>query len=264
MNGRALEVPVHLMARRQLRRRGVLMMSGGVDTWKTELHRMAVATALVTGLLVVVVDMPATGESPVPLAPDADRLLDGLVEQVRRRCPGEPVGYFGLSFGGHWAVKLALRGVVDAAVDLGGPTGAAGQETDVLSLPYGMAGIVGNALGLDALPDPATAARLLTGFSLRHQGLLDGPREAAADTPLLAVNGADDQYIPLGDTTGLASRSSTTVWIVRDATHCAAEHIRPVLARTWGWLLRRFGAPAAVEQLLGLPSLRLRQAVTTR
>jgi len=127
-----------------------------------------------------------------------------------------------------------------------------------------MAGIVGNALGLDALPDPATAARLLTGFSLRNQCLLDGPRDAAAGSPLLAVNGADDQYIPLGDTTGLASRPGTTVWIVRDATHCAAERIRPVLAGTWGWLLGRFGTPAPVEQLLGLPSRRLRRTVTTR
>ena len=137
----------------------------------------------------------------MPLAPDGDKVLDGLVALLREQRPGEPVGYFGLSFGGHWAVRLALRGVVDAAVDLGGPTGAADEATDVLSLPYGMAAIVGNALGLTALPD-------------------------------------------------------ATVWIVPGATHCAAERIRPVLAGSWGRLLRRFGAPVAVERILGLPSRR--------
>ncbi|WP_158104713.1 MULTISPECIES: hypothetical protein [Streptomyces] len=39
------------------------------------------------------------------------------------------MAYLGLSFGGHWAVKLAVRGVVDAAVNIGGPTGADEPET---------------------------------------------------------------------------------------------------------------------------------------
>ncbi|GGX40142.1 hypothetical protein GCM10010341_72700 [Streptomyces noursei] len=61
---------------------------------------MAVATALATGLLVVSVDMPGTGEAPGPLTPDGDRLLSALVSEIRRRHPGEPVAYLGLSFGG--------------------------------------------------------------------------------------------------------------------------------------------------------------------
>ncbi|MDC0769519.1 alpha/beta hydrolase [Streptomyces sp. HD] len=242
-------VPVHLMARRRGRRRGVLVLSGGVDTWKVELHRLAVATALATGLLVAVVDMPGTGESTLPLAPDGDRVLAGLVGVVRERFPGEPVAYFGVSFGGHWAVKLAAQGTVDAAVDLGGPTGAGGEEIDVLALPYGMAGIVGNALGLTELPDAETATSLLSGFSLRGQGVLDLPGR----TPLLAINGAHDQFIPRTDTTGLATRPNTTVWLIRDATHCAAERIRPVLVGTWGWLLARTGAHPRTEAVLQLP-----------
>ncbi|WP_406444394.1 esterase FrsA [Streptomyces sp. NBC_01613] len=243
-----LPVTVHLISRAR-RRRGVLVLSGGVDTWKVELHRMAVATALATGLMVVVIDMPGTGESPQPLAPDGDAVLAGLVGLLRERFPGEPVAYFGVSFGGHWAVKLAAQGVVDAAVDLGGPTGAAGQEIDIRALPHGMAGIIGNALHLDAMPDAATAAALLSAFSLRDQGLLD----ATDGAPLLAVNGAHDHYIPSGDTTGLASRPDATVWIVRGATHCAAERIRPVLVGTWGWLLARMGAGTRTEALLRLP-----------
>ncbi|WP_051833787.1 alpha/beta fold hydrolase [Streptomyces sp. NRRL S-646] len=251
---RALALPVHLVTRiarvtRGRRVRGVLVLSGGVDTWKVELHRMAVATALATGLTVVVIDMPGTGESPLPLAPDGDALLAGLVEVLRERFPGVPVACFGVSFGGHWAVKLAARGVVDAAVGLGGPTGAAGQDIDVPSLPHGMAGIIGNALHLDGPPDAATAEALLSGFSLRRQGLLD----ATGGAPLLAVNGEHDQYIPRGDTTALASRPDTTVWIVRNATHCAAERIRPVLVGTWGWLLARMGGGVRTETLLRVP-----------
>ncbi|WP_052424642.1 alpha/beta hydrolase [Streptomyces fulvoviolaceus] len=227
-------LPLHLMARRHRRRPGVLVLSGGVDTWKVELHRMAVATALVTGLLVVTVDMPGTGEAPGPLTPDGDRLLAGLIGEVRRRHPGEPVACLGLSFGGHWAVKLAARGLVDAAVDIGGPTGAAEPEetVDVLALPYGMPGILGNALGLDGLPEAAEIDDMLAAFSLRGQGLLNP--EVDNGVPLLAANGAHDHFIPRADTTRL-----TTVWIVPGATHCAAEHIRPLLAASWAWLLTR-------------------------
>ncbi|MGY0058276.1 alpha/beta hydrolase [Streptomyces sp. LZ34] len=62
--GGTVPYPVHLMARRRWRRPGVLVLAGGVDTWKVELHRMATATALATGLPVVSVDMPGTGEAP--------------------------------------------------------------------------------------------------------------------------------------------------------------------------------------------------------
>ncbi|MGI5350852.1 alpha/beta hydrolase [Streptomyces sp. CA-250714] len=257
LNDGPLPLPVHLMARRGRRRPGVVVISGGVDTWKVELHRMAVATALATGLLVMVIDMPGTGECPLPLTADSDRVLAALVALIRRQRPGEPVAYLGVSFGGHWAVKLAMQGVVDAAVSLGAPTGAAG-ETDVLALPYGMPGIIANALHLEAEPDAATAADLFTRFSLRDQGLLDTPGGA----PLLAVNGDEDQYIPRGDTTALASRPGTTVWLVRGATHCAVERVRPVLLGVWGWLLPRLGAaPAGAETLLALP---LRRHVSVR
>jgi esterase FrsA len=79
------------MARQWWRRPGVLVLSGGVDTWKVELHRMAAATALVTGLLVVSVDMPGTGEAPGPLAPDGDLLPSGLISEIWRWHPDAPV-----------------------------------------------------------------------------------------------------------------------------------------------------------------------------
>ncbi|MFI0445988.1 alpha/beta hydrolase [Actinomadura sp. 6N118] len=233
-------VPVHFLRRPYGRPRGVLILSGGVDTWKMDLHRLASTTALATGLLVAAIDMPGTGESAVPLTPDADRILAGLARRLREEY-ALPVGFLGLSFGGHWAAKLALLGEVDAAVDLGGPTGAAAEPVDVLNLPYGMPGIIGNALHLDALPDPAQVAEQLQAFSLRTQGLLDRPGGA----PLLAVNGADDQYIPRGDTTGLGGRPGTTVWLVRGATHCAPERFRPVILAIWGWLTARLAARPA-------------------
>lgn len=242
------------MARRTRRRPGVLVLFGGVDTWKVELHRMAVATARATGLLVVSVDMPGTGEAPGPLTPDGDRLLAGLVAEIRRWWPGAPVACLGLSFGGHRAVKPARRGVVDAAVDIGGPTGAGEPEetVDVLALPYGMPGILANCLGLEGVPEAADIDGMLAGFSLRRQGLLDPATPGAA--PLLAANGAHDHFIPRGDTERLAGLPDTTVWIVPGATHCAAERIRPLLAASWAWLLTRPAFRATRAKRDGMPA----------
>lgn len=241
-------VPVHFFQRRRSTRPGVVVLCGGVDTWKMDLHRLAVATARATGLLVAAVDMPGTGESTVPLAPDADRILVGLVSELRRAY-GRPVGFYGISFGAHWAAKLALAGHVDAAVDLGGPTGAADEPVDLLRLPYGMAGIVGNALHLDEMPEQAAIGDLLASFSLREQGLLDKSGPGSGGSPLLVINGADDVYVPLGDIVGLAGRPETTVWVVKNAGHCAPERSTQVSLALWGWLAARLAPGRPLPRL---------------
>jgi esterase FrsA len=252
-DGGQTPVPVHLFRRRRAAGRSLVALSGGVDTWKVELHRLAVATARATGLTVAALDMPGTGESRVPLSPDSDRVLAGAIGQLARLERAERTGFFGISFGGHWAAKLALTGRVDAAVDLGGPVGADPSGQDVTSLPYGMTGIVAHALGLEEPPSPEDADELVEGFSLGRQGLLDVP----APAPLLAVNGERDQYIPAADTTVFASHPNATVWVVKGATHCAAERARRVIPASLGWLTARLsgGRPLHrfTEAVLRLP-----------
>src|SRR5919108_136777 len=61
-----------------------------------------------------------------------------------------------------------------------------------------MAGIVAQALRLDAFPEPDELPAILDGFSLAGQGLLGPDRRPA---PLLVVNGTDDVYVPTADST---------------------------------------------------------------
>lgn len=238
--------PVHIFRRRRAAGRHLLVLSGGVDTWKIELHRMAEMIARATGMVVAALDMPGTGESPVPLTPAADGELATAAAELAERFDAPRTGFFGISFGGHWAAKLALTGRVDAAVDLGGPVGAGDRRLDVARLPYGMTGILAHAFGLGGLPTSEQAAELVDGFSLRRQGVLD----AAGGAPLLVVNGERDQFIPLVDTTAFASRPNATVWVVRDATHCAAERIRRVVPAAIGWLNARLHDDALVHKAL--------------
>lgn len=237
----------------------MLLLCGGVDTWKVELHRMALALALGSGLTVAAVDMPGTGESQVPLARDSDVVLAGALRRLAQRTRCAETAVLGLSFGGHWAAKLALNGQVDAAIEIGGPVGASGSAVDVLGLPGGMAGIIGNALGMDALPDRAEAARFSLEFSLRRQGLLSSPSPA----PLLAINGSNDPYVPLRDTTEFADRPRAQVWLVPGAGHCAAERLPKVLGPAVAWLMAEL-SPRSVRRQLAARALRawLGDAVT--
>ncbi len=244
-----LSVPAHIFTPRRhsgdVANAPLVIVSGGVDTWKMELHRIALVLVRLGGFRVVAIDMPGTGESTIPLAPDADVVYRGVLDALRG--PSARTAALGISAGGPWAAKLALTGTVDAAVDLGGPVGAAPRDgASLLRMPNGMPGIVANAIGLDSLPPPAEAERLLDTFSLRHDGLLT-PRVTA---PLLAINGTDDAYVPAADLDVFRTFPNATVWAIPGATHCAAERIVLVLLAATAWLRVQLHGRRFADRLL--------------
>ena len=222
----------------------LLCLSGGVDMFKMETHRIATIFARMGGLEVVVLDMPGTGESQIALAADADEIYRGVLEHFAP--PPRKRAIFGISFGGHWAAKLGLAGAVDAAINCGGPIGEASPSGDaLLRLPNGMTGIVGNALRLEQLPSAAETNAFIANFSLRAQGLLP-PKHPAA---MLVVNGSNDQYIPRPNTTVFRQVPGATVWVVRDATHCAAERFPRLMPGMLAWLRLQLLGESALHRL---------------
>jgi esterase FrsA len=205
-----------------------------VDTWKVELHAIAANTASMMHARVLTLDMPGTGESPVANGPDGDHYLSATIDWVRQRHPSPVIGAVGFSFGGHWTAKLALTKKVDAAIDIGGPVDATFEPQQVANMKYGMAGIFGNSLRLDAAPTQAELADVMSEFSFQKQGLLDdwGPDPV----PLLVVNGADDPHVPQRDSTLFESRPETVVHLVGEATHCAGEKLGEVIPSSLRWL----------------------------
>jgi hypothetical protein len=153
----------------------------------------------VPDVIVVGLDGPGVGESKVASQPDGDLIFAGVAEQVRGLGNGK-VGAAAWSFGATWAVKLALRSEVDAAVAVGGPVEMAFDVSTISTWPNGMAGIMGNSLHRDKpFADAQETATELGRFRLSAQGLLGdwGP----GPTPLLVANGAKDPYVPAVDTT---------------------------------------------------------------
>ncbi len=222
--GQMTQVPVHLFARSKTIPRHTVLLSGGVDTHKMELHRLALALAWLGGLRVAALDMPGTAESTIAGSEHSHLIYEAIIEVLRNEGgQGTKVGMMGISFGGYWAALLALTGKVDCAVNIGGPLITRDRFLD---LPFGMSGIVANMLRLEAIPVDESVEQLLQHWYLSDKGLLDRGRASA---PLFCANGDRDQYIPLTNTTAFRSLPNARVKVIANATHCAPEKL-------WSWI----------------------------
>ena len=113
--GGGVEVPVHLYsADGEYAGRPVLIVSGGVDTWKMDIHPWWVGFTQGAALTTMAFDHPGTGETAIPLDKHADKVICGLADYARTLGNGKVV-HFGVSFGGNFAAMSGLSGIVDAA-----------------------------------------------------------------------------------------------------------------------------------------------------
>jgi esterase FrsA len=229
--GSTTTVPVHVLAAPDLPADApVLLASGGVDSWKMDLHMMFAAFALNTGTRVVAFDIPGTGESEVPLSIESTEVVDGLIAAARELGNGT-VAHLGISMGGYFSARSGLAGQVDAAIVLGGPVDAAFAADREWA--FGMADIVGNALGFDCSPSVAEMGELMSRLTLRP--LLDQD----VNTPMLVINGADDVHVPQHDTRVFEGRRETEVQLLPDTGHCATSQFATVVPAMIGWLSRQ-------------------------
>jgi esterase FrsA len=214
----SVEVPVHLYsADGDYAGRPVLIASGGVDTWKMDIHPWWVGFTQGAALTTLAFDHPGTGETAVPL-------------DYARTLGNGKVAHFGVSFGGNFSAMSGLSGTVDAAVDLGGPVVGAFEVENVQKLPYGMHDILGNAMHWGHSP---TLDELRAGLErLNRQQLLAQRRNSA----MLVVNGADDYFVPQSDTLVFQGRPKTEVHLVQGTGHCAMSKAPEVVPQIIGWL----------------------------
>ncbi|MFC9652693.1 alpha/beta fold hydrolase [Streptomyces sp. NPDC056937] len=238
--GGLTRVPVHVLTPPAVAEKGpVLLVSGGVDSWKMDVHGLLTALCAHTGLLtalcahtglpVVAFDIPGTGDSQVPMSPDGAEIVRGLIGHARTLGNGI-VAHVGISMGGHYSARSGLAGEADAAIVLGGPVEAAFDGGRLAR--FGMDGIVGNALGFDRQPSPDDLFAALAAFSLRP--LLD----QEGQVPMLVVNGADDVHVPQEDTLVFEGRRATEVHLLPDTGHCAVTRLPEVLEIISEWLPR--------------------------
>jgi len=214
----------------------VLILSGGVDTYKMDVHNRGVTLSKATGANIIMIDMPGTGESQVALAPDNDLLYKDFIAKVRPIGNGK-VGYIGFSYGGYWAARLAFEKIVDAAVGAGAPMNDAFlnekiEDGMVLQPQLGMRGILPYAFKLDGVVDDTVLLNKLKPFALEKLGMMKNINTA----PLILFNGDSDPYIPKTDITKFEGIPNIETKIVPNSSHCASTKMGEVMPWVIGWL----------------------------
>jgi esterase FrsA len=179
----------------------VVLAWGGIDTWKEESHARLGALLRTRGLAAVLIDIPGTGESPVLASVDAERQYTPVFDYLATRTDldGSRCGVIGASFGGYWAMKLAYthRDHVAAAVNWGGGVHITftpqwqERSRDATSYLMDLMAARARIFGGSTFEDYVERCPQL---SLLDQGLLD-----AASSPILLVNGRDDQQNSIDD-----------------------------------------------------------------
>jgi pimeloyl-ACP methyl ester carboxylesterase len=195
---------------------------GGLDSYKEYVVEQYGPGYLAAGLAYVALDMPGTGEAPIRIDVGAERMFSRVIDALQTRTDVDPkrIGFQGVSWGGHWAARMAyvepqrLRAVVDWA----GPVHAyfqrdwqlkaLGTREYLFDLFAARAGVY----GVESLDDfLAYGPRM----SLKDAGLLDKP-----SAPLLLVNGERDTQVPIEDLYILMkSGSPKEAWVNPEGGH---------------------------------------------
>jgi esterase FrsA len=130
----------------------VLVVTGGVDTFKMDLHQMWVTYVLGAHVRVVAADIPGTGElTHIPASRPSTEILEQVVAFARTLTTGK-TGQLGIRYGGYFSAHAGLTKVIDAAVVVGGPVSSTFIAANIDALLYGMRDIIGNAYGFTEVP----------------------------------------------------------------------------------------------------------------
>jgi esterase FrsA len=238
--GQMVEVPVHILSEPDATKdTPVLVVTGGVDTFKMDLHQMWVTYALGTHVRIVAADIPGTGElNDIPTTRKSTEILDQVVAFARTLTTGK-VGQLGMSFGGYFSAHAGLTEVVDASVVVGGPVANAFAPEHLDGLLYGMRDIVGNAIGFTKVPTEDEFTEATAGLKL------DDLLAKDTNCPMLVINGDQDVHVPITDTQIFEGRHDTDVLLIGGAGHCAFDKLDQLEAPVMSWLTSHLHTPVA-------------------
>ena len=230
----------------------LVVISGGIDTWKNELWT-TVEAMLKQNFLVFAMDMPGTGESEWTLDANSERIYQAALEYLKHRPDVDPdkMAVSLRSFAGHFAVKLALTyPEIKAAVNVAGPITFGDGE--LWPLPEFMLRTVGSGFGIpqtefDVLERGTNAlSERIASLSLRTQGLL---KETKGQAHLLTINGTKDQLVPTDEIFSLSlSGIKQELWLYPEDGHCAGKNAKHYIPESAVWLNNILTQPPPMSQ----------------
>jgi len=200
----------------------------GLDSRKEDLSE-TFGAILPFGIGFLAVDGPGTGESPIKVSENADRMLSRVIDYAQSRPDVDKnrLAVHGVSWGAYWATKLAI-------VERSRIKGASAQSPPVdgfFQRDFLMHSLLGNREYLfdqvpalmnifDGVHSVDELAAELEKTSLVKQGLLGKPM-----APMLVLAGVKDTQVPISDIYMLLSQGDTpkVAWINPQGGHLGRQ-----------------------------------------
>ncbi|MGB9234038.1 MAG: alpha/beta hydrolase [Terriglobales bacterium] len=206
----------------------LVLAVNGLDSRKEDLSE-SFSAILPYGIGFLAVDGPGTGQSPIKVSENSERMLSRVLDYIatRSEIDKDRVAMHGVSWGAYWATKMAIveRARLKGASAQSPPTDMFFQKdflmNDLLGnreylfdqVPALMA-IFDNVKTVDELAD------VLPRMSLVQQGLLGKPM-----APMLVLAGVLDTQVPISDIYLLLDKGDTPkmAWINPSGGHLGRQ-----------------------------------------
>lgn len=200
----------------------------GLDSRKEDLSE-SFSAILPYGVGFLAVDGPGTGQAPIKVSENAERMLSRVIDylQTRPEVDKNRLAVHGVSWGAYWAAKLAI-------VERARLKGASAQSPPVdkfFQKDFLMNSLLGNREYLfdqvpalmnifDGVKTLDELAAGLSRMSLVRQGLLGKPT-----APMLVLAGVLDTQVPMSDIYLLLSKGDVpkTAWINPQGGHLGRQ-----------------------------------------
>jgi esterase FrsA len=200
----------------------------GLDSRKEDLTE-SFSAILPFGIGYLAVDGPGTGQAPIKVTENAERMLSKVIDyaQSRPEIDKNRIAVHGVSWGAYWATKLAIveRARLRGASAQSPPVDAFFQKDFLLNHLLGNREYLFDQVPalmniLEGVNTVDQMAEFLPKMSLVHQGLLGKPM-----APMLVIAGVLDTQVPISDEYLLLSKGDTPkdAWVNPQGGHLGRQ-----------------------------------------
>ena len=200
----------------------------GLDSRKEDLTE-SFGAILPFGIGFLAIDGPGTGQAPIKVSENAERMLSKVLDyaQSRPEIDNNRIALHGVSWGAYWATKMAIveRGRLRGASAQSPPVDGFFQKDFLLNHLLGNREYLFDQVPalmnvLEGVHTVDEMAEYLPKMSLVHQGLLGKPM-----APMLVIAGVLDTQVPIADDYLLLSKGDVPkdAWINPQGGHLGRQ-----------------------------------------